>query len=246
MKTFSMTDIGMVREVNEDSVFVSNQPIGNLPNLFIVADGMGGHNAGDYASQMAVEVVKKTLAQSQETNPEIMIRQAITTANDFLLEKARQDVRLKGMGTTVVVATVIEKTLYFANVGDSRLYLLNKEIKQLSKDHSLVQEMVRLGGINSEEAKHHPDKNIITRAVGAKEELKIDFFEYRLKQQDVVLMCTDGLSNMVEDEDIFRVVKSARDVVEATEQLIEKAKENGGNDNIGVIVIAPFADEVNV
>ncbi len=246
MKTFSMTDIGMVREVNEDSVFVSNQPIGNLPNLFIVADGMGGHNAGDYASQMAVEVVKKTLAQSQETNPEIMIRQAITAANDFLLEKARQDVRLKGMGTTVVVATVIEKTLYFANVGDSRLYLLNKEIKQLSKDHSLVQEMVRLGGINSEEAKHHPDKNIITRAVGAKEELKIDFFEYRLKQQDVVLMCTDGLSNMVEDEDIFRVVKSARDVVEATEQLIEKAKENGGNDNIGVIVIAPFADEVNV
>ncbi len=246
MKTFSMTDIGMVREVNEDSVFVSNQPIGNLPNLFIVADGMGGHNAGDYASQMAVEVVKKTLAQSQETNPEIMIRQAITAANDFLLEKARQDVRLKGMGTTVVVATVIEKTLYFANVGDSRLYLLNKEIKQLSKDHSLVQEMVRLGGINSEEAKHHPDKNIITRAVGAKEELKIDFFEYRLKQQDVVLMCTDGLSNMVEDEDIFRIVKSARDVVEATEQLIEKAKENGGNDNIGVIVIAPFADEVNV
>ena len=246
LKAYGITDIGRKRKLNQDYVFASQQPVGKLPNLFIVADGMGGHNAGDYASQMAVEVVKKTLAQSQETNPEIMIRQAITTANDFLLEKARQDVRLKGMGTTVVVATVIEKTLYFANVGDSRLYLLNKEIKQLSKDHSLVQEMVRLGGINSEEAKHHPDKNIITRAVGAKEELKIDFFEYRLKQQDVVLMCTDGLSNMVEDEDIFRVVKSARDVVEATEQLIEKAKENGGNDNIGVIVIAPFADEVNV
>lgn len=246
MKTFSMTDVGMVREVNEDSVFASNQPVGNLPNLFIVADGMGGHNAGDYASQMAVEVVKKSLADSQETNPETMIRQAITTANELLLEKASQDVRLKGMGTTVVVATVIEKTLYFANVGDSRLYLLNKDIKQLSKDHSLVQEMVRLGGINREEAKHHPDKNIITRAVGAKEELKIDFFEYRLKKQDVILMCTDGLSNMVEDEEIFRIVKSARDVVEATEQLIEKAKENGGNDNIGVIVVVPFADEVNV
>ena len=246
MKTFSMTDVGMVREVNEDSVFASNQPVGNLPNLFIVADGMGGHNAGDYASQMAVEVVKKSLADSQETNPETMIRQAITTANELLLEKASQDARLKGMGTTVVVATVIEKTLYFANVGDSRLYLLNKDIKQLSKDHSLVQEMVRLGGINREEAKHHPDKNIITRAVGAKEELKIDFFEYRLKKKDVILMCTDGLSNMVEDEEIFRIVKCARDVVEATEQLIEKAKENGGNDNIGVVVVAPFADEVNV
>lgn len=246
MKTFSMTDVGMVREVNEDSVFVSNRPIGNLPNLFIVADGMGGHNAGDYASQMAVSIVEKTLAESTETNPETMIRQAITTANDFLLEKASQDVRLKGMGTTVVVATIIDKTLYFANVGDSRLYLLNKEIKQLSKDHSLVQEMVRLGGINREEAKHHPDKNIITRAVGAKEELKIDFFEYRLKKHDVILMCTDGLTNMVEDEEIFRIVKSARDVVEATEQLIEKAKENGGNDNIGVVVVVPFADEVNV
>ena len=246
MKTFSMTDVGMVREVNEDSVFAANQPVGNLPNLFIVADGMGGHNAGDYASQMTVEVVKKSLADSQETDPETMIRQAITTANELLLEKASQDARLKGMGTTVVVATVIEKTLYFANVGDSRLYLLNKDIKQLSKDHSLVQEMVRLGGINREEAKHHPDKNIITRAVGAKEELKIDFFEYRLKKQDVILMCTDGLSNMVEDEEIFRIVKSARDVVEATEQLIEKAKENGGNDNIGVVVVAPFADEVNV
>ena len=246
MKTFSMTDVGMVREVNEDCVFASSQPIGNLPNLFIVADGMGGHNAGDYASQMAVKVVTKSLAESQETNPETMIRQAITTANELLLEKAREDVRLKGMGTTVVVATVIEKTLYFANVGDSRLYLLNKEIKQLSKDHSLVQEMVRLGGINSEEAKHHPDKNIITRAVGAKDELKIDFFEYRLKKQDVILMCTDGLSNMVEDEEMFRIVKSARDVVEATEQLIEKAKENGGSDNIGVVVAVPFADEVNV
>jgi protein phosphatase len=246
MKTFSMTDVGMVREVNEDSVFAANQPVGNLPNLFIVADGMGGHNAGDYASQMTVEVVKKSLADSQETDPETMIRQAITTANELLLEKASQDARLKGMGTTVVVATVIEKTLYFANVGDSRLYLLNKDIKQLSKDHSLVQEMVRLGGINREEAKHHPDKNIITRAVGAKEELKIDFFEYRLKKQDVILMCTDGLSNMVEDEEIFRIVKSAGDVVEATEQLIEKAKENGGNDNIGVVVVAPFADEVNV
>lgn len=246
MKTFSMTDIGMVREVNEDAVFSSNLPVGNLPNLFVVADGMGGHNAGDYASQTAVEVVKQALADSEETNPETNIIQAIQMANRTLLERASQDVKLKGMGTTLVVATVIDSTLYFANVGDSRLYLVNKSIKQLSKDHSLVQEMVRLGGINREEAKHHPDKNIITRAVGVKEEIKIDFFEYRLRKNDVILMCTDGLSNMVEDDEMFRVVKSARDVVEATTQLIEKAKENGGTDNIGVVVVEPFADEVKL
>ena len=141
---------------------------------------------------------------------------------------------------------MIEHTLYFANVGDSRLYLLNDEIRQLSKDHSLVQEMVRLGGLNAEEAKHHPDKNIITRAIGVKEDIEIDFFEYRLKKGDIILMCTDGLSNMVEDEEIFQIVRSSRDVVEAVEQLIERANSNGGKDNIGVIVAEPFAGEVSI
>ena len=141
---------------------------------------------------------------------------------------------------------MIDRTLYFANVGDSRLYLLSDDIKQLSKDHSLVQEMVRLGGINQEEAKSHPDKNIITRAIGAKDDVDIDFYEYRLKKGDIILMCTDGLSNMVEDEEMLHIVKCSRDVVEAVEQLIERAKEHGGSDNIGVIVAEPFADEVNV
>ena len=246
MKTFSRTDVGMIREVNEDRVFVSNEPIGKLPNLLVVADGMGGHQAGEYASRLAVEVLQQELARSREDTPEAMIRQAISTVNDKLLETAKQDRRLRGMGTTMVVATVIERTLYFANVGDSRLYLLNDEIKQLSKDHSLVQEMVRLGGINQEEAKHHPDKNIITRAVGAKEKIEIDFFEYRLNNDDIILMCTDGLSNMLDEAEIFRTVKGARDLVEAVEQLIEKANKNGGSDNIGIVIAKPFADEVNV
>lgn len=246
MKTFSMTDVGMVREVNEDTVFVSNTPIGNLPNLLVVADGMGGHKAGDYASHCAVDIVKGRIAGTTEQNPEVMIKEAIAEANRTLLEKAKSDAGLRGMGTTLVVATVIDKTLYFANVGDSRLYLLNRDIKQLSRDHSLVQEMVRLGGINEEEAKNHPDKNIITRAVGAREKLEIDFYEYRLKRGDTILMCTDGLSNMVEDEEIFRIVKSSRDVVEAVEKLIERAKVNGGKDNIGVVVAKPFANEVKV
>lgn len=246
MKTFSKTDIGRKREVNQDYVFVSDQPVGNIPNLLIVADGMGGHNAGDYASKFVVQVLKKELAKSREDGPRAMLKKAIASANHQLIAESKTDARLEGMGTTLVAATVIEHTLYFANVGDSRLYLLNDEIRQLSKDHSLVQEMVRLGGLNAEEAKHHPDKNIITRAIGVKEDIEIDFFEYRLKKGDIILMCTDGLSNMVEDEEIFQIVRSSRDVVEAVEQLIERANSNGGKDNIGVIVAEPFAGEVSI
>ena len=246
MKTFSKTDIGRKREVNQDYVFVSDQPVGNIPNLLIVADGMGGHNEGDYASKFVVQVLKKELEKSREDGPRAMLKKAIASANHQLIAESKTDAKLEGMGTTLVAATVIEHTLYFANVGDSRLYLLNDEIRQLSKDHSLVQEMVRLGGLNAEEAKHHPDKNIITRAIGVKEDIEIDFFEYRLKKGDIILMCTDGLSNMVEDEEIFQIVRSSRDVVEAVEQLIERANSNGGKDNIGVIVAEPFAGEVSI
>lgn len=246
MKTFSKTDIGRKREVNQDYVFVSDQPVGNIPNLLIVADGMGGHNAGDYASKFVVQVLKKELEKSREDGPRAMLKKAIASANHQLIAESKTDAKLEGMGTTLVAATVIEHTLYFANVGDSRLYLLNDEIRQLSKDHSLVQEMVRLGGLDAEEAKHHPDKNIITRAIGVKEDIEIDFFEYRLKKGDIILMCTDGLSNMVEDEEIFQIVRSSRDVVEAVEQLIERANSNGGKDNIGVIVAEPFAGEVSI
>ena len=147
------------------------------------------------------------------------------------------------LGTTLVVATVIEHTLYFANVGDSRLYVIGDEIKQLSKDHSLVEEMVRLGGINEDEAKHHPDKNIITRAIGAKLDVEIDFFEYRIVEGDIILMCTDGLSNMVEDEDVFRIIRGSRDLPEAVQGLIDQANLNGGKDNIGIVLAKPLSDE---
>lgn len=244
MKTFSKTDIGRTRVVNQDYVLVCDQPIGNLPNLLIVADGMGGHNAGDFASRFVAEAVKEEISKSTEDGPKAMMTKAIESANTNLIQISKQDARLKGMGTTLVVATIIEHTLYFANIGDSRLYLLNGEIKQLSRDHSFVQEMVRLGGINAEEAKRHPDKNIITRAIGAKDTVEIDFFEYRLKKGDQILMCTDGLSNMIEDDEIYRIVKSSRDLVEATQRLIERANDNGGKDNIGVVLAEPFADEV--
>jgi len=245
MKTFSKTDVGMCREVNQDYVFASPSGVGSLPNLLVVADGMGGHAAGDFASRFVVEELRKEILTSSETQPEKIIQSAIQTANTRLIAESHKDARLEGMGTTLVVATVIEHTLYFANVGDSRLYLINDEVKQLSKDHSLVQEMVRLGGINEEEAKHHPDKNIITRAIGVKDRVEIDFFEYHIGEDDTILMCTDGLSNMVDDEEIFRIVKSSRDVVEIVEHLIERANINGGTDNIGVVVAQSFLDEVD-
>ena len=164
----------------------------------------------------------------------------------MLLEEANNQEEMKGMGTTLVICTIHDNVLTVANVGDSRLYLINDKIRQLSKDHSLVEEMVRLGGIKAEEARNHPDKNIITRAIGVKEDVEPDIYEYRLKKGDMILMCTDGLSNMVEDEDMFNIVKGSRDVVEAVQMLIEKANSNGGRDNIGVIVAEPLADEVSV
>lgn len=245
MKIFSMTDVGRKREVNQDYVYASCVPVGKLPNLFVVADGMGGHKAGDFASRYTVEIFVEEIKKSELSKPEEIILDALKCANKKLIEAAGQDIEREGMGTTLVAATVIEHTLYFANVGDSRLYLISQGMKQLSKDHSLVEEMVRLGGLNEEEAKHHPDKNIITRAVGAKEQVDADFFEYRLQKQDVILMCTDGLSNMVEDEKIFGIVQGRRDIVEAVQQLIDTANENGGNDNIGIVLVEPFAGEVS-
>ena len=246
MKTFSKTDIGRKREINQDYVFATDDTIGNLPNLLVVADGMGGHRAGDFASRFTVEVLAEEVQNCKETHPETILGNSIQAANERLLEEAEKDNRLEGMGTTLVAATILDHVLYFANVGDSRLYLINKEIRQLSKDHSMVEEMVRLGGLTEEEAKHHPDKNIITRAIGVKQKVEPDFFEYRLKGGDIILMCSDGLTNMVDDDEIFQIVKSARDIVEAVESLIQRANENGGSDNIGVVLAQPYADEVSV
>ena len=246
MKSFSIADAGVIRQVNQDYVYTTDKPIGPLPNLFVVADGMGGHQAGDFASKYTVEVIKRELTRQGEQNIEKALVSAIKTANHEIIKKASQDEHLKGMGTTIVAATITNRMMYFANVGDSRLYLVNQGIVQLTKDHSLVEEMVRLGGIKPEEAKHHPDKNIITRAIGAKENIEIDYYEHRLKRGDIILMCTDGLNNMVEDEELFHLVQGGRDIVESAELLVNAANENGGTDNIGVVLIKPFADEVSV
>lgn len=241
MKTFSMTHIGRRREMNQDYLFTSETAVGNLPNLFLVADGMGGHAAGDYASRFTVEKMVEYIRGAAQREPVVLMREAALLANRLLADAAYNDPDKMGMGTTIVAATVLDGRLYTANVGDSRLYVISRDqIMQITRDHSLVEEMVRLGEMDREEAKDHPDKNIITRAIGVMPEVSVDFFETQLGSGDIVLLCTDGLTNMVEDEEIKRIVLSQRDIVEKVEKLVETANEHGGRDNITVVLIEPF------
>ena len=245
MRLYSATDVGQKRKMNQDYVFASVDPVGNLPNLFVVADGMGGHNAGDYASSHAVGTVVEEIRQDADFNPIKVIRHAIESANTEIITQAQNDENLRGMGTTMVVATIVGHYAYVANVGDSRLYLVNQQILQVTKDHSLVQEMVRMGEINAEQARNHPDKNIITRALGAERTVDIDFFDLKLEPGNVILMCSDGLSNMVEDSQIREIISDTeKNLEEKGKILISEANRNGGKDNIAIVLIEPFANEV--
>ena len=243
LKTFSITDIGKKRTMNQDYVYSSENPVGGLPNLFIVADGMGGHKAGDYASSFAVSTVCDFISASKETIFNRVVDGAIRKANSEVRKKAADDATLEGMGTTMVVASVQGECLHVANVGDSRLYVIGDEIRQITTDHSYVEEMVRMGGLDRESARNHPKKNIITRAIGADDDILPDFFTVKLSPGEIVLMCSDGLTNMLEDEEIRMILFGQRDIVEKAEELVKAANNNGGRDNIAVILIEPFSEE---
>lgn len=236
MKTYSITDTGKKRSMNQDFVYASNQPVGNLSNLLIVADGMGGHNAGDLASRYTVELMVEHIEKSEEIRPIPLLSEAIHHANDLVLEKAKSDRSLEGMGTTVVAATVKEGYLYVANVGDSRLYVIDRKIEQITRDHSLVEEMIRIGELQRKDARSHPDRNVITRAIGVRSPVRIDFFDVKLEDGDIILLCSDGLTTMVEDEDIRQIVKKSSSPKEAAQKLVNEANKNGGKDNISVVI----------
>ena len=231
--------------MNQDYVFASQDTVGNLPNLFAVADGMGGHNAGDYASSHAVRILVDEIREDTDYNPVKVIRHAIETANTEIIEQAQKDEKLRGMGTTMVVATIVGQYAYVANVGDSRLYVADKQLRQVTRDHSLVQEMVRMGEISEAEARNHPDKNIITRALGAEKTVDVDFFDLKLEKGCTILMCSDGLSNMVEDEKIQEIISDPEaDIDQKGSALLREANQNGGKDNIAVVLVEPFTNEV--
>ena len=245
MKAQAVTDVGQQRKVNQDYLYYTIDKIGNLPNLFLVADGMGGHKAGDMASKYTVESFVRLVSETIQKDPILILSDNVKTVNTLLINKAAESEDYKGMGTTLVAATLQDNVLRIANVGDSRLYVINQEdITQITRDHSLVEEMVRLGEVRKEDAKDHPDKNIITRAVGVLPEVIADFFEISLKPGDEILMCSDGLTNMIEDDEIRQIVLGQRDIVEKAEKLVETANRNGGKDNITVVLIEPFSDEV--
>lgn len=237
MKAYGRTDIGIKRSTNQDYVFETVDSVGKLPNLFIVADGMGGHKAGDIASRCAVETAISNINDSREKDPISILDKAIKTANTAVITKAKSDGSLEGMGTTMVIATITDKSIYIANVGDSRLYFINDEIHQITRDHSYVEEMVSLGEIDKEQAKNHIKKNIITRAVGVEEKVEADFFEIQYTKGDYVLMCSDGLTNMLEDEEIKNIIISSDSIDKKVNNLISKANENGGQDNIAVVLV---------
>ena len=239
MRAYAKTDIGANRNTNQDYAYVSEQNVGNLPNILIVADGMGGHKAGEVASEQAVNAVLESIKQNESKDKITIIEEAIAKANEKVLNMATSDEKFKGMGTTLVVATLENDILYVANVGDSRLYLIdNDDIRQITRDHSLVQEMVSLGELDKESARTHARKNVITRAIGVNEKIIADFFEVDISENTKILLCSDGLSNMVEDSQINDIVKecAGKTLEDTVHKLIDIANENGGLDNIAVVL----------
>ncbi len=239
MKVKAMTDLGKVRKNNEDNFFVDLEG-----GLFMVADGMGGHRGGEVASEMAVKIISEHIKQNlplDALKEDIfkVLEEAIIRANKEIKEKADKNNALKGMGTTVIVALIRGEKLYLSHVGDSRAYIIREEkITQLTEDHSIVMQMVKAKMITLDEAKRHPLKHMLSQAVGTSAHLVLDSKEIEFKKGDYLLLCTDGLTDMVTDEEILSIVlKNGDDVEKACQELVDIANKNGGKDNITVILL---------
>lgn len=247
MKAYALTNVGKVRKINQDAVLASTEPVGILPNLFLVADGMGGHKAGDFASRYLINRFVEVVSKSIEETPKDVIKEAIDKVNDELFIESRRNPDLAGMGTTLVAAYIIDNKLYTANIGDSRLYIIRKSgIEQITNDHSYVEEMVRRGLIKRDSQEYNERKNIITRAVGVELYVKADYFCTELEPGDYILMCSDGLSNMVEDSELFRLVLSPGTMSRKCHALLDEANTNGGKDNIAILLVEPMGKEVSL
>ncbi|MDX6725203.1 MAG: family protein phosphatase, partial [Baekduia sp.] len=225
----SRTDTGRQRSANEDSFWVSSP-------LFVLADGMGGAQAGEVASQTAVASFTGGLPDGPGSNEERLAR-LVAEANVTIHARAQSDDALAGMGTTLTAAYVGEHDLAIAHVGDSRLYVLRDgELEQLTDDHSLVGELVRRGQISAEEAEDHPQRSIITRALGIEGDVVVDHHTWPVRDGDVFVLCSDGLTGMVPDAKVAEIVRSAPDLSTAAQRLIVAANEAGGRDNITVVL----------
>jgi PPM family protein phosphatase len=240
------TDVGCVREINEDSgrLLRPSDPaqLSTKGTLLVVADGMGGHSAGEVASQMAADVVSRLYYESA-AEPGEALKRAVEEANRRIHAAAAADESKRGMGTTCTALSLCGGLAYAAHVGDSRLYMLRAgQLYQLSEDHSAVNEMVKLGLITKEQARTHEDKNVILRALGTSPEVEVSVIEpFGVRVGDQYLLCSDGLYDLVVDDEVASMLASAEDVHAAGERLIALARERGGHDNItvGIIAIMP-------
>ncbi|NTW04931.1 MAG: Stp1/IreP family PP2C-type Ser/Thr phosphatase [Peptococcaceae bacterium] len=233
MRWSQATEVGLVRKQNEDSICL-------LPELsfFAVADGMGGHMAGEVASKMAIDFLVEKLKDLSNLDSASILAQAVRQSNERVYSFSMQEGIHRGMGTTLTAAMIRKDKLILAHVGDSRAYLVRGDnIIPLTEDHSLVQEMLRSGGITTEQAKKHPRRNILTRALGVEESVTVDLKEIPLELGDILILCTDGLYNLVSDKSIYNIVISADEFESIAEYLADEALKAGGNDNISVIVV---------
>lgn len=240
MKAFARSDIGKVREMNQDSYYISDQ--NDEVNLFIVADGMGGYKGGEIASKLAVESAKKFILNNfEETKKDKekileLIRNAIEYANMVVYEKSKEDEEYKGMGTTLDVCLICSGKVHIGHVGDSRVYRLRKDFfRKLTTDHSYVEQLLKEGNITKDEAYNHPKKNMLTKALGCTAFVEPDVMVKGFIKDDILLMCSDGLTNMVKEEKIYQIIKENPEA--ATDVLIDKANEFGGLDNITAVII---------
>ena len=237
MQACALTDIGRKRRVNQDYIYESTEPVGAFPNLFILADGMGGHKAGDFASKYLVETLVGYISKTR--SPEVVkaLENGLQLSNAMIYHKSLEESELSGMGSTLIAAVAEGNLLTVANVGDSRLYLIRDGITQVTKDHSYVEEMVERGSMVRGSAEYLSKKNIITRAVGIEDEVRADYFEVDLLSGDYILLCSDGLTNMVDDDTIFSIITGYGSLNYKARTLITTANDNGGSDNIAVILV---------
>jgi PPM family protein phosphatase len=243
MKYAGKSHKGMVREKNEDSHNIIDI-CGGIPVVFIIADGMGGHNSGGLASRLAVKNASEYIKKAPEmiisnSNIPSAITDIIQATNSSVYESSRQNIENSGMGTTFIIAVAFENKLFIGHVGDSRVYLLrNDDIIKITTDHSYIEELVKIGSLTREEAENHPKKNIITRALGCFDTLEADIFSCDIKKGDSFILCTDGLTNMLSEQEIKGAVLDSKTPEKACDLLINMANQKGGKDNITVIVIS--------
>jgi protein phosphatase len=238
----AVSDIGLRRENNQDCMFASSEL--DFP-LFVLADGMGGHKAGDIASLMAVEGIEKFIRinmdkLTSEKNIEKIIKEAISQVNEKIYLKSLEVPEYRGMGTTITMAYIYDSKIYIGHVGDSRAYLIrNNKIKQITEDHSLVNELIKNGTITASEALNHPQKNMITRAVGTSYKINLDYYNITYEHDDKLILCSDGLTDMIDENTILKTFRryDSRKMDEICDELVVLAKKNGGKDNITVICI---------